>query len=69
MANVGIIDRVFRLVVGGVLIAAPFAADMPVFENDMYKYGAVAVGVILVATAAMKFCPIYPILGLRTCKV
>lgn len=69
MANVGTIDRVLRLVVGGALIAAPFAADMPIFENDMYKYGAMVVGVILVATAAMKFCPIYRILGLRTCKV
>ena len=69
MANVGTIDRVFRLVAGGALIAAPFVANMPVFENDMFKYGAVAVGVILVATAAMKFCPIYRIFGLRTCKV
>lgn len=69
MANVGTIDRVLRLVVGGALIAAPFAADMPIFENDMYKYGAIAVGVVLIATAAMKFCPIYRIFGLRTCKV
>lgn len=69
MANVGTIDRVLRLVVGGALIAAPFAAELPIFENDMYKFGALAVGVILVATAAMKFCPIYRILGLRTCKV
>lgn len=69
MANVGTIDRVFRPVAGGALVAAPFVADMPGFENDMYKYGAVAVGDILVATAAMKFCPIYRIFGLRTGKV
>ena len=68
-ANVGTIDRVLRLIIGLALIITPFASNLPLFDAVTYKYVAVAVGAILVATAAMKFCPLYRIFGLRTCSV
>jgi len=68
MANVGTIDRVFRIVVGGIIIASAIVVELPVFENELYKYGALAVGLILVTTSVIKFCPIYRIFGIRTCK-
>lgn len=67
--NVGNIDRLLRLIVGVVLIALPFVGGMALFDAALYKYGAIAIGIILVATSAMKFCPIYRIFGIRTCPL
>lgn len=68
-ANLGNADRIIRLVIGLVLIALPFVTSMPLFDASLYKYGAIAIGVILVATSALRFCPLYRIFGIRTCKV
>lgn len=67
-ANVGTIDRIIRLIAGVALIALPFVMNLPVFENDLYKYGSIGVGLVLALTSAMRFCPAYRIFGLRTCK-
>ena len=66
-ANVGTVDRVARLIIGLALIIIPFTGGLGLFDTATYKYVAVAVGAILVATAAVRFCPLYRILGLRTC--
>lgn len=65
--NVGTLDRAFRFIAGLVLLALPLATNMPIFENGLYKYGAIIVGIVLVATAAMRFCPAYLIFGIKTC--
>ncbi len=67
--NLGYIDRVLRFVIGIILIAIPFVAGFAIFENDLYKYGAMVIGIILSATALVRFCPLYWIFGIRTCKV
>ena len=67
--NVGMIDRVIRLVLGVVLLAAPFVSGMALFENTTATVVAVIAGIIMLATAAIRFCPLYRIFGLRTCKV
>ena len=56
--NVGSVDRMLRLVVGAAIIGAGVY-----FQN---WWG--AVGLVLVATAAMGWCPPYAMLGLNTCK-
>jgi len=66
--NVGKFDRVIRIIVGLVLIIAPFATHIGLFSSAAMTYGAVIVGVVLVATAIFRFCPLYRILGIRTCK-
>ncbi|WP_028465339.1 YgaP family membrane protein [Nisaea denitrificans] len=66
IANVGTLDRLLRLVLGVVLIAAPFLLDLPLLANPVLKYGLPVVGLILGATALIRFCPLYAILGVRT---
>lgn len=56
--NVGSIDRTLRFVVGAAIIGAGVY-----FQN---WWG--AVGLVLVATAAMGWCPPYAMLGINTCK-
>ncbi|MFK5998578.1 MAG: DUF2892 domain-containing protein [Rhodobacterales bacterium] len=67
--NVGKFDRVLRIIIGLVLIIAPFATNISLFSSAAMTYGAVIVGVVLLATAIFRFCPLYRILGIRTCKM
>jgi hypothetical protein len=62
MSNVGTIDRIARTIVGLVLLIAPFVAGWPTL---VLAIGGV-VGVILIVTAAIGFCPIYALLGLSS---
>ncbi|KIN76067.1 DUF2892 domain-containing protein [Sulfitobacter mediterraneus] len=68
-ANVGSIDRVLRIVLGLVLIALPFVSNMALFASGTATVIAVVVGLVLIATSAMRFCPLYRIFGIRTCKL
>lgn len=62
MSNVGTIDRVIRAIVGLALIVIPFVAVWPVIGLVI----SVTVGVVLMGTAAISFCPIYAALGLSS---
>lgn len=71
MANVGSADRMIRLVFGLLLIAAPF---MPFLAGTFagwggWKFVVALVGVVLVGTSLMRFCPLYAIFGIRTCPL
>lgn len=57
-ANVGNVDRVLRAVIGVVLIAL-------VFVGPKTAWG--WLGVIPLATAGFRFCPLYTLLGMNTC--
>jgi uncharacterized membrane protein len=61
--NVGSTDRLIRLIGGAALVVLAFIVMMGV-----WKWVAIVVGAILVATAFMNFCPIYAMLGMRTNK-
>ncbi len=67
--NVGKIDRILRAVVGLVLILAPLLANLSIFNTAAMMYGTIIVGAVLVATAAFKFCPLYRLIGVNTCKM
>jgi hypothetical protein len=58
--NVGGIDRIARIVLGLALIALTLTGTIGVWGW---------IGVVLVATAAMGFCPIYTVLGFNTCPM
>ena len=68
-ANVGSIDRIIRLVAGIVLVALPFLTNMAIFASGTATIISVVVGLILIGTAAMKFCPLYRLFGIQTCRV
>lgn len=59
-ANVGTIDRVLRILVGLALIV--LAATHTI---GAWGY----VGLIPLATGLFRFCPLYTLLGIRTCPV
>lgn len=58
--NVGAIDRVLRIVVGLVLLSLLF-----LLEGDARWFG--LIGVVPLTTAALSWCPLYTLLGFRTC--
>ena len=67
--NLGTIDRAFRLVLGIILLAAPFVSGLAMFQSSTVTVISVIAGLIMIGTSAMKFCPLYRIFGIRTCKL
>lgn len=67
--NVGSVDRIVRLILGALLVVAPFISSMAIFSSSAGTVVSVIVGVVLIATALMNFCPMYRVLGIRTCKI
>lgn len=63
--NEGTVDRIVRVVLGVVLVAAWafgwLAGTLAVVLG--------VVGIVLVATGAIGFCPLYRMLGMSTCPV
>ncbi|PWR24928.1 YgaP family membrane protein [Zavarzinia aquatilis] len=58
--NVGTADRVFRVVAGLVLLSLLFLLD-----GEAKWFG--LIGIVPLATAAMSWCPLYTLFGIRTC--
>jgi uncharacterized membrane protein YfcA len=58
-ANIGTTDRAIRFIVGLALIAAALGGMI-----GAWGY----IGVVPLATAFVKVCPAYTLLGIRTCK-
>ena len=58
--NEGTLDRVLRIILGIVLLSL-------VFVGPMTPWG--WVGIIPLATGLIGSCPLYTILGLRTCPL
>lgn len=67
--NVGTLDRALRLGLGAVLLAAPFVSGLAMFDSGVVTTLSIAAGLIMAGTSAMKFCPLYTIFGIRTCKL
>ncbi|UWQ17926.1 DUF2892 domain-containing protein [Jannaschia sp. M317] len=66
--NVGTIDRTLRAALGAVLLYLAFLSGLSLFATPLFQYGAAAIGLVMLATSAFKFCPLYSVLGLKTCK-
>ncbi|UMY64508.1 MULTISPECIES: DUF2892 domain-containing protein [unclassified Flavobacterium] len=64
-ANVGRIDRVIRVLLG---LALLLAGVFDWFDDGIVSTIGVVVGVILLVTAAVGFCPLYRFLGVRTTR-
>lgn len=56
--NIGNIDRSLRLVAGAAILGAGF----------YFKSWWGLVGLVPIVTALIRFCPLYPLLGISTCK-
>ncbi|MFV0283990.1 MAG: DUF2892 domain-containing protein [Castellaniella sp.] len=58
--NIGTIDRILRLVLGLILIVLA-ASDTIGWWGWL--------GLVAVATALFRFCPLYAVLGIHTCPL
>ena len=58
--NVGSIDRILRIVVGLGLISL-------VFVGPQTPWG--WIGIVPLLTAFISFCPLYTLIGIRTCPI
>ena len=67
--NLGSIDRIFRLILGLVLLGTPFVSGLVLFDSAAMTAIFVVAGLIMLATSAMKFCPLYRIFGIKTCRI
>ncbi len=61
-ANVGPTDRIIRIVLGLVLVALFFVVAAP------WKYVALVAGLVAIATGLFRFCGLYKLLGINTCR-
>jgi hypothetical protein len=59
-SNVGGIDRILRVTVGLVLIALTLTGTIGLWGW---------LGLVPLATGALGFCPVYPLLGMNTCPM
>ncbi|HSO48826.1 MAG TPA: DUF2892 domain-containing protein [Rhizobiaceae bacterium] len=59
--NVGMIDRVLRIMVGVALLVAFF-----IYPNASWRYWTL-IGIVPLLTGVLGTCPLYSILGLSTC--
>lgn len=58
--NMGRVDRALRAALGVVLIGLAVAGPQSAFGW---------IGIVPLATAAIGWCPLYTLLGIRTCRV
>jgi hypothetical protein len=59
--NVGTADRIVRLLVGLGLLSL-----LVVLDGNARWFG--LIGLVPLLTAGIRFCPLYTLLGIRTCK-
>lgn len=62
-SNVGRGDRLVRLVLG---VATLVAGILDLFPDTLLNQISIGAGIVLLATAALSFCPIYRFLGIRS---
>jgi len=61
-ANIGTADRVIRLVLAAGLFSLFFILD-----GDQKWLG--LIGIVPLATGALRWCPLYSLFGIRTCSL
>ncbi|MES2548947.1 MAG: DUF2892 domain-containing protein [Pseudomonadota bacterium] len=64
--NVGTVDRALRALIGILALAGAFALG---WFSGWMVWAAAAVGVIMLGTAAVGFCPLYRLVGINTCRI
>jgi len=64
-ANVGNADKIVRVVIAAVAAILAFVIGAGTVGGIIL----LVVAVVMLATAAMGFCPLYRIFGMSTCKV
>ncbi|WP_167143701.1 YgaP family membrane protein [Pseudomonas sp. OTU750018] len=58
-ANVGTLDRSLRIAAGLILLGLSLSGVIGLWG---------LIGIVPLATGLFRFCPLYPLLGISTCK-
>ncbi len=59
LCNIGIVDRLIRVTVGGALIST-------VYYGPQTQWG--WIGLIPLISGVLCFCPVYGVIGFKTCR-
>jgi len=60
-ANIGSVDRIVRMIIGLALLSLLFLLD-----GNARWFG--LIGLVALGTAGIRFCPLYAVLGCRSCR-
>ncbi len=66
IGTIGKTDRAARVVIGLVLLGFALACPWAAAQGAAVQWISGIVGAVLVATAAIRFCPLYKMLGICT---
>lgn len=67
-ANVGGSDRMFRLIAGFALLLLTWFSGVSLFDSILISTLATIAGLVFIATGLVRFCPLYTLFGIRTCR-
>ncbi len=70
VTNIGTADRLLRFAAGLLLIAlCLLPPSTPILGGlGTWTWAALGAGAILIATASIRFCPAYRLIGITTCR-
>ncbi len=63
-SNIGKPDRIVRFVLGFVLLVIALVGPI----NGLAAVVVLIIGLVMLATATIRFCPLYRLLGIQTCQ-
>lgn len=66
--NMGMIDRGIRLIVAAALLYGAFGGAAILAAGALH-WIAIAVAAVFILTSLVGNCPLYSILGIRTCRI
>lgn len=66
--NVGTFDRIARGVIGLVLLYLAFFSGLSLFDGVVAKYAGAIIGVVMLVVSVTRICPLYTVLGIKTCQ-
>ncbi|CUH63274.1 hypothetical protein TG4357_00574 [Thalassovita gelatinovora] len=69
ICNVGNLDRLIRLVMGVGLFLLPYLTGSSVLDVVPVRLLVMAFGAALALSSVFRFCPLYRLLGISTCRV
>ncbi|RQP05580.1 MAG: DUF2892 domain-containing protein [Paracoccus sp. BP8] len=59
--NIGTPERVLRLILGVLMVVLPFLVGL----SSLWTWVSVVAGLVLLVTGAIRFCPVWSLLGIR----
>jgi hypothetical protein len=68
ITNVGVIDGVFRFILGVGLLALSYGRFQLHLPHDL-AWGAWILGAFLTGTGLFRFCPVFALLGTDSCAI